>query len=500
MWTWEKIDQSLDRFAPALLGFLLIYAFARSVIAGTGKIYWYDELLTQIVTSQGSFSRIVAALNAPLDTQPPLYYLVERLASNLIPNQEIALRLPSAIGVVCTILCVFVFLRGSGRIVALLSSALVLMTAIFGYYAVEARPYSMTVACIAFALICYQRSNAPAWTALLGLSLALAQSFHYLAVVSMVPFGLAEIVETLRTRTVRWRVWLAFAAGALPLALSWHILLSSKHYYGPWYTSFFKFSDIPHVYESFLSTTSPIGMAIYMVAAISLLIVWRKPVYGVADAQNTRIGEPVLIAALVGLPFIGYAFALAAHTPIVPRYLLPGALGLSLGFGYVVARLPRQAILAYAAFILSFVAVAELHFWRTIGADRRDTAQRAARTASFVGDERYTDLQVVVPNGYILWMARHAAPTGPGRFVYLTKDTSSKIGTWDLGIAIAQTYLPIQVRAASDFIAANPKFLIYIDGDYAPDRWMTTWLVQQGMQVQLVKCDGLRELYFVQRP
>src|SRR5262249_29713654 len=147
-WERERLEKRLETFTPLLVGLLLIYTFARSVVAGTGKVYWYDELLTQLVTSQGSVSGIMVALRGPLDGQPPVFYVIEHLASRLIANQDIALRLPSALGVVCTMLCVYVFLhRQSGRVVALLTATFLLMTALFKVYAVEARPYSLVVAC-----------------------------------------------------------------------------------------------------------------------------------------------------------------------------------------------------------------------------------------------------------------------------------------------------------------------------------------------------------------
>ena len=117
MLAWARLEKVLERSSPVLLGLLLVYAFARSVVTGTGKVYWYDELMTQLVTAQRSVSGIMDALRATLDGQPPLFYLIERLAGRVVPNQEIALRLPSAIGFVCTLLCVYIFLsRRSGRI------------------------------------------------------------------------------------------------------------------------------------------------------------------------------------------------------------------------------------------------------------------------------------------------------------------------------------------------------------------------------------------------
>ena len=40
---------------------------------------------------------------------------------------------------------------------------------------------------------------------MLGLSLALAESLHYYAVFSMLPFWVAEFVYSVRARRIRWQ-------------------------------------------------------------------------------------------------------------------------------------------------------------------------------------------------------------------------------------------------------------------------------------------------------
>jgi hypothetical protein len=47
-----EISQKWSYFALALL---LLYAFARSIVAAAGKPFWYDELLTTVVAAQGSW-------------------------------------------------------------------------------------------------------------------------------------------------------------------------------------------------------------------------------------------------------------------------------------------------------------------------------------------------------------------------------------------------------------------------------------------------------------
>jgi hypothetical protein len=147
------------RLSYGLLGLLLVYAVVRSTFAAAAKPLWYDELLTLTVASQPNWHAIIAALRAPLDGQPPLFHIIEKFAIRLARNEEISLRLPSILAMPCSLACVFVYAKKRwGELIALVCSSFLLMTMVFRYYAEEARPYSMVVACFAFALVCYQRA------------------------------------------------------------------------------------------------------------------------------------------------------------------------------------------------------------------------------------------------------------------------------------------------------------------------------------------------------
>lgn len=499
---WEKLEKLLDRYAPAMVVFLAVYAFGRSVVAGTGKVYWLDELLTQLVTSQGSFARMMAALHAPIDGQPPLFYVMERLATRLVANQDIALRLPSAFGMACTVVCVYVFLqRRSGRAIALLGAAFLLTTAISGY-AAEARPYSMVTACVAFAVVCYQGAPSPKWMVMLGASLALAQSLHYLAVLSMVPFGLAELYETVRVKKVRWGAWGAFAAGGLPLLLLWKLIALNKAYYGPHHVALgYNLPFAIHAYGDLLNTEAAAGMGIAAVAAMGILLVWRNAPTESGDTKREgRENEDLLIAGLLALPLIAYVFVLVTHGPMTLRYFLPCALGFPLCLGVAIARMPKQAVVLFAVYVVATAGITELHFWRSIGKERREVANKRSATVKLIESAGHTPMPVVVPSGDILWVVRYAFPDSPGRFAYLTKDQDGPADTTDKSLTNAARYVPIQVRRASEFLAASPKFLMFTEEENTSGQWLMLRLLRERWSVELLGFDGVRAVYLVEKP
>ena len=152
----------------------------------------------------GSAHAIWDALKHAADGQPPLFYLIEAHFGSLVRNPEIAFRIPSIFGFVCVLVFLFAFIRKrtSGGY-ALLCSALLLLTILFDTYAIEARPYSLEVACFALALLCYQHAPGARWMILMAVALALAENLHYYAIFALVPFGAAEIAYFWKTRRFR---------------------------------------------------------------------------------------------------------------------------------------------------------------------------------------------------------------------------------------------------------------------------------------------------------
>src|SRR5262245_57509989 len=59
------------------------YALLRSTFYAAIKPFWFDEVLTFVVSRQATLSGIRAALNRGLDGNPPAFYLAEHWAASL---------------------------------------------------------------------------------------------------------------------------------------------------------------------------------------------------------------------------------------------------------------------------------------------------------------------------------------------------------------------------------------------------------------------------------
>ena len=487
----------------ALVG-LLLYVLVRSLFAAAGKPFWYDEVLTLAVTSQGSWKGIVTALHAPIDGQPPLFYIVERLASGLIRNQQIAYRLPSITAFLWTVSCVFIYVKERGKeMVALLSATLLLMTGAFQTYSVEARPYSIVVACFAFALVCYQRLPSTAWTLFLAMTLALAQSFHYYAVLAMVPFGLAEAAVFFNTRKFRWPVWAALVFGAVPLVLQWKTLAINRDYYGPHFWAHFSFTDLPKTYgELFLELSSfGGGIAVLTLVAIFWTYIESLPkAERQGQATSTGFSQLVLLSGFVLLPLIAYLATRAMHSGLTTRYVLPTVIGFALAFGFTLSRASGKALVLSAAFVLACLGVHELHFWRFVAKDIREVRSRGAVVQKLINSADHPQLPVVVPDVFTyLPLVYYSSANLKNRLMFLPPPLES--GNWDTtnkGIALLQFYWPVRVHEASDFLSLNHSFLIYLDENERCD-WLTTSVKEQGWSLRTLALNESGKLYLVTR-
>jgi uncharacterized membrane protein len=241
-------------------------------MGASARPLWFDELLTLTVSSQPDLHGMWSDKTRGFDSQPPLFYLLERACLALPIAKQIALRLPSILAFPLFLIFVFMYVqRRSGEIIACLCALLFLSTSWFQTYQTEARGYCLMMACIAFALVCCQRLPSIRWTALLGISPMLAASSHYFAVFAAIPLGLAELVLSLTTRRIRWCVWGALACGTLPLMICWPLLRAMQTFYGPQAYGRVVLSQVPQVlgyYGSYFLSSYEFGLEL---AAVSIV-------------------------------------------------------------------------------------------------------------------------------------------------------------------------------------------------------------------------------------
>jgi 4-amino-4-deoxy-L-arabinose transferase-like glycosyltransferase len=490
-----------------ILWALVAYAIIRSFFAAASKPFWYDEFCTMIVSRQRTISAIWKALAQPADSQGPPFYLLERAAATLLHNPHIGLRLPAICAFACTLVCVFFFVkRRCGALYALLCTSMLLLTVAFTTYAVEARSYSLLVACIALALFCYQRAPEPLWLVLMGFSLTAAEAFHYYAVFAFAPFGLAEITLYLNTRRLRLGVWLAMVCGLVPLAVFWPLLLAQKRYYGPhfWAVPTLRHAGstygwLFHISSHHWNLAIALAVVLFLLGVPAALAIRRVRA---ALIRDRYFHEYVLLWALLSLPFVAYAATKLTHGGFDHKYVLESVLAVPLGAGYILPRLNRKITLLLAILLLSILAVQEASFWASQRGHLGKVISPAAPLEGVVDLAGHTDLPVVVSDTLdYLSFAYYAPPSLATRLVAVVDplEEAAYVGTdsLDRNLVKVQSLYPLRVYEFQAFAHDHPSFLLYSDG--TTNDWWPRRLARDGYSLEVASEEEGRKVYLVTR-
>lgn len=486
-------DLPVDVLAKWLLAGVILYAVVRGLFAAATKPFWYDELCTLIIVKQGSISAMWHALSHGADGQPLPYYLVERLAWAVTNNQHISFRIPSILGFSCVIFCLYSFVRKkNGGTVALACAMIPLFTVLFDTYAVEARPYSLMVACISVALVCYQHAPSVRWMILMGASFALAQSFHYYSVISFIPFVAAELVFALGARRIRWAVWLAFSCGLLPLILFWPLLSQFRSSHGAHFWAVPSLESAKSGYGWYFNTSGFWGLVLLVAAMLAVLGTLLLRVRKRAEATRPVVDllhEPILILGFLALPLIGFVIAKLAHGGMTPRYVLSALFGFPLAASYLLPRIRLNSIGLFAMLVLlSFFVIHEKRFWFSYNAHFISPADSVEALAASAG---HSALPVVVSNAHdYLQLAYYAPPEWNQRFISLVDPPEAVIysgsDSADKELQAMREFAPLRVYDFDKFAVDHHSFLLYSSIAGAGLDWWGSKLFRDGYSFKMV--------------
>ncbi|PYU72352.1 MAG: hypothetical protein DMG49_07775 [Acidobacteria bacterium] len=401
-----------EKSAFFALAILIAYATARNICEALVRPFGYDEICTVLMVQQEHLSRLWQAFVHGADGQPLAYYLLERSAVGFIRNEHLAYRGISILGFAVTLLCLFVAVRTRKVAgLALVSAGIPLVTILFDSICVEARPYSLLVACIAFAIVCYQRVVARRWAVLLGLSLVLAESLHYFAVFAFLPFLLAEVVQYGMTRQMRPNVWIALLSGFVPLAYSMPVLTALKRNFGAHIWSKPTVEIALNSYSwYFLTYESSPGLYLAAIASVavlfSMLMTVRKASPG-APPTRAPVPELMLALGLLSLPLVGFTVAVLTHGGMIAKYMVPSLLGFPLALGFAIPRLPRWGLLlpaVSAGLLLGVLVPQERQYWSRY---KGEFVSPAVFAEKFVTAGGHPDLPVLVSDPHDFMVLQH---------------------------------------------------------------------------------------------
>jgi len=509
--------RSTERWPRFAIVLLVLYAVVRAIVAAHARPLWFDEIFTWALARQPNLGAIWGALLKGVDTQGLLFDIVQRAVVG-VPNIEIGFRLPSILGFACTTICVYVFVeRRSGGFLGLISAASLMLTALYVPVralpcAIDARGYSLSVACIALGLVAYQRAATLRWAAALAVALALGVSFNYYTVFAIVPFAAAEAVYFLPSSKIRWTVWGAIAFGAVPLVFFLPHVKALKHTLASGYFAQPTLPASRDAYGHFLSVSNYWGMAVFVVFVVGLLLTFQ-PV-----AQNLSAGsirnifqlnifkhdrrdrlaelfphERVLALFLLVTPFTVLVASRIVHGAYFYHYMLYSILGIALAAGFILPALERRVMILASVFLVSALFVQEASFWLSSRAWHFQSPTVVAADA--LASAGMSDLPIFVetPHDY-LPMAFYATPELSKRLVFMADGPSALryggFDTDDVELELLSQYLPLNVTDFQSFRSSRQAFLMYAAMPDPHDWWLRR-LIDGGYTVQFKSYEPL---------
>src|SRR5579875_1143490 len=200
---------------PPLL-FSVLY-FVDVIVRATEKYFWSDELVTLDICRLPLHS-LWPALSHGLDFNPLLFYLISKTSRVVFGESLVGFRVPEMIGFWIVCLCLYRFVnRRAGWLAGSIAMVMPVVTGVF-FYAYEARPHALVLACGALALVCWQMTleqpRSRLWLAGFSTSLFLAGLLHTYAVLLVLPFAIFELVRTVQLRRINWVMWTAIVLPA----------------------------------------------------------------------------------------------------------------------------------------------------------------------------------------------------------------------------------------------------------------------------------------------
>jgi 4-amino-4-deoxy-L-arabinose transferase-like glycosyltransferase len=475
-------------------GLVALYLLAAGSLAARAPL-WNDELYTWYFAQLPTMADVWDKLGTGVEQIPPLYYVLVRGSLGLFGDDQLALRLPSMLGFLLAIVCVFVAVaRRTSAWYGFVAALIPLATGAFTY-AWEARPYALVVGFAAAAVLCQQLHNdgiRPRLTVvLLAGSLAAATAMHYYGVLTVFPIALAEAVRARERRRVDWNVVAALFAPLVPLAVSTTLLLDARKYAGAFWTDF-DAGSAPGFFvfllraDVFSPTRVPtwlgVGFAVVVLGgAVAVLV--RRPRFAQTE-----------IAAGIGftlLPAVGVLVATLVTGAYVERYVLAAVIGPALLLPLALSRLSRGsrgAAITAAAVLVAWFGVLFQYWQRDIGVD----LDRRERLISFLEESAPAtgDIAVAHPHDY-LELAHFAPPELAARLVRLSdpelalRYTGSR-STED-GLVVLSGFAPLRIVPYSRR-SAPILLLRTVRGD-DPD-WVVEALADDGAHVRTTAEDA----------
>jgi hypothetical protein len=356
----QRAEAFCDRHGPFLF-FLAVAIFSVfALYQSSRKPLWFDELLGLSAASAPRLRDIFAALARPVDINPPLYHLIDRLCLDLFGRSAFAARLPAFAGMLVFFWSLYTFIsRRLSRVWGVLA-VLVAICMPVSAYAWEGRPYGLLLGITGVAMVSWQRwigNRDHKSLAIFTVACFFLPLTHYYAVLIPASFVLAALIHGALQKRMDMPLILA---GALAPAVALFLVRGLIHPQRAILTNMHSKGSIASFAYGMTPLTVP-PWAICLTLGLLTIGFWigkdssaltLKPVPGFRDA------EWILAWILMFLPVTGAIATVATHV-YIPRYFMACLAGFVILFCHVTAYIRSQcrgvAFLLICAMVAVFV-------------------------------------------------------------------------------------------------------------------------------------------------
>ena len=483
------VDRTVELHPWQVMGAILFIYLGRAAYFSHTRELQIDELLTYTDTQLPSLSSLWWTLkHYPPALDPPLHPFLAYFAYRLPINFPLSYRLPSIVAYGASMLSIFVLLRKRVPAAVALTAAVVPMLVPVFDFAIEARPYALTLGFAGWAFVCWQRATecrTKRTGALLGLYLCLAGVLlsHFLGGLVYIPLLAGELWHSYRSG-IDYAVWAVFAVAGITIVTYIPLLPAASLYrVNPWHGVL-----IEDLWQTYLLGISPT-----LLIALSLCaLCWQfsQKLTLAEKAVAIRSHELVAITGLYFIPVISYVIAVFATHSYVPRYALMFSIAQAIALAMVIYRMINRALTSVVMLILIICAGQSAVL---------EMINRPSQNTGGISDTRLPvldslpGLPIVEPSWHDYMRLSLFGPEELKKRMILVLDPEDvkQHTNFALSTEAVHRALHLPKESYEQMIHSHPQFLL-LEGSRLREQ-----LIEDGREVRLVGRVFRRDLYLV---
>jgi uncharacterized membrane protein len=449
---------------------LSLFFLATSLHVASRRLLWFDEINTLQIAQLPDLKTLWEVQNGFRGDSPPIvYHLLVRLIYHLTGKAEIAVRLLSAVAMALALLVVFDCTRrltdGTHGLVAMC----VLTTSFLTYYGYEGRPYALVVlfTSIALWLWLHTKPDSNAAAVAFGVTMFLALTMQFNAVLALAPFGLWELYH--------WRPWKMpspkLMAGVIATVCAIALCLPQMRQASAWFVISWCPPSIPAL-AAVYGEMFPLGLLVLAIFAIlvCLLRTGGKPM---GDAES-------LCWLFLTVPIAGFVVAEAVTNAFYNRYLIAMLPGVAVAFACLVSRyLTRPASIAFLLFLIGLGCarqIAHAHNAAILEPPSAVNEQHYTREALAAEDALIADGKKIVITEFLVVKEMQYYSKHPEMYAMYAPDTSAPF---------------CKYFGSSCWNAASVKAHAQEVAGFYPSTGLLSDMTRAGFQANVIKTDPM---------